>query len=310
MSTPSNNKSAKNTKAAPKSAAKGRKVYKKSAEPREKRAPLESLTNDFPVFMIRSKQSLEALDQALSVYGDVGYLRVVYDGEGNETDRSIAVFSFDMFEALCADGYDTYSRTHDMVVSQFALLKNHLPGPGRLNSLFISVPKNEAFTEAFVRSAIVSKLQHLSTWNIIPSNSWKITIPLKSREHGGVRGGCFVSFSAEVSAYAVAMLRLLLTDTYWPEHAEGTDREVFKCFWTRDRKGDGKSETGESEDGEEQKELTPEEKAAKIEREKAERIKKIAGSAETLGSRPSAAKGKGKGKKAPVVPVTEQPSLN
>lgn len=310
MSTPSNNKSAKNTaKANPKAAAKGRKVYKKSAEPREKRAPLESLTNEFPVFMIRSKQSLQALDEALSVYGDVGYLRVVYDGEGNETDRSIAVLSFDTFEALCADGFDVYSRAHDMVVSQFALLKNHLPGPGRLNSLFVSVPKDAAFTEAFVRGSVVDKLHHLATWNIIPEGSWKITIPLKSREHGGVRGGCFISFAADVNPLAVAMLRLLLTDTYWPEHAEGCDREVFKCFWTRDRKGDAKGESGEEgADGEDEKELTPEEKAAKAEREKAERIKKIAGAAKTVGSKPSAAKSKGK--KAPVVPVTEQPSLN
>jgi len=43
---------------------------------------------------------------------------------------------------------------------------------------------------------------------------------LKSREYGIGKGGCFVSFKNETPVQNIAMVRVLLTSTYWPEHDE------------------------------------------------------------------------------------------
>jgi hypothetical protein len=83
---------------------------------------------------------------------------------------------------------------------------------------------------------VTDKLKHLSEWGILEDNSWSINIPLKSREEGNLQSGCFISFKREISSRQIAMIRILLTDTYWPEQEDGSERSVFKCFWARDRK--------------------------------------------------------------------------
>jgi hypothetical protein len=192
----------------------------------------------FPVFLIHSKWSLNKLDTFLSNYGDVGFLRIVFDKDGNETDRNIAVLPESVYTALCKDGFDKRQYGKGFVISRYSLRENNFPGEERTSTLFVPVPKDLSADDDTVVSAIDDKLKHLSEWEIIPENSWSVNAPLKSREKGGIRGGCFVSFKRDVPLSCRAMVRVLLSDTYWPASDEGLtdERSVFHCFWARAHK--------------------------------------------------------------------------
>jgi len=99
-------------------------------------------------------------------------------------------------------------------------------------SFFIPVPR--PCEEIEVIRIITDKLIHLSEWQIIPENCWELDVPVESRERGYVNEA-FVSFSPEISLQQISMTRILLTDTYWPEREELTERPVFRCFWANNQ---------------------------------------------------------------------------
>lgn len=190
----------------------------------------------FPVFLIHSGKSLTEIDSFLSFYGEVGFLRIMYNSDGSETNRTIAILPETSYDRLVREGYGRRQYGKNFSISVFELKDNNYPGEGRTKTLFIPVPKDFATDDSVVVKTIKAKLEHLAEWAIVDADSWSIKVPLKSRESGGIRGGCFVSFKREVSIHAIAMVRLLLTDTYWPEVDATTDRQVFQCTWARDRK--------------------------------------------------------------------------
>lgn len=269
----------------------------------------------FPVFMIHSSWSLEQLDAFLANRGDVGFLRIVYDNEGKETDRTIAILPELLYDALCKEGFDRRQYGRGFKISQFLLNDSNMPGEGRTKTLFVPVPKNMSESDGQVIAAVVGKLDHLSEWGIIPPNSWSVNVPLKSREKGGVRSGCFVSFKREVELERVAMTRVLLTDTYWPETEGNTERPVFRCFWARDRKerndnsefkersgkGESKERSGKSESkgkGEAKTSDKSKVSSEEIQQEKKRQaIQKVVKKAKPVA------------KKAPTIPVNAQPTL-
>lgn len=263
----------------------------------------------FPVYVIHSKWSLLQLDTFLSDYGDVGFLRIVYDKDGNETDRNIAILPESSYTALCADGFDRRQHGKGFVIAPYVLRDNNFPGEERTNTLFIPVPKDLSEDDGAVSSAISDKLKHLSEWNIIPADSWSVNVPLKSREKGGIRGGCFVSFKRDVPIECRAMVRLLITDTYWPESDDNSsdERSIFRCFWARDRKPhDNKEHSGRKEytDKRGAKKLSPDQETDEAkETKKREAIQKVVKKAKPVaGAAP---------KKAATVPIptTSQPTL-
>jgi hypothetical protein len=183
------------------------------------------------------------LDNFLKDFGDVGFMRIVYDNDGIETNRTIAILEHNVYLSLCKQGYGdskiengTRGQNRLFRVSPFYLNEKCLPGDGRTKNLFIPVPRNYAVNYDLVVSAVTDKLKHLSEWGIIDDDSWSINVPLKSREKGDVKGGCFISFNNDISVQNIAMVRILLTDTYWPPQNENEERPVFRCFWSRERK--------------------------------------------------------------------------
>jgi hypothetical protein len=193
----------------------------------------------FPVYIIRSKWSLVQLDNFLKYYGDVGFLRIVYDINGRETDRTIAILSESAYASLCAKGYNSHRNSqgvpNNFTVSPFILKENDFPGNNTTATLFVPVPKPLCGDETEVLATIIDKLKHLSEWGIVEDESWVLNLPLVSREKGGVKKGCFISFKRGVSIESIAMVRVLLTDTYWPDEDINGERPVFRCFWARDR---------------------------------------------------------------------------
>lgn len=254
----------------------------------------------FPVYMIYSDWSLPQLDTFLAKYGNVGFLRIVYDNDGKETNRTIAVLPETAYDALCSDGYDHRQYGRGIKISQFLLNESNFPGEGRNKTLFVPVPKDLGGDDSQVISAIVDKLKHLAEWNIIPADSWSVNVPLKSREKGGVRSGCFISFKREVVLDRIAMARVLLTDTYWPEENAEAERPVFRCFWARDRKEYVPKTAGKSSSSGKTEE-SPEDQVKVKEEKKRRSIQNLAKGAKPVG--------KFTPKKASTVPITVQPTL-
>lgn len=253
----------------------------------------------FPVYMLHSHWSLSQMDTFLAGYGDVGFLRIVYDNEGKETDRTIAILPDAVYDGLCKDGYDRRQYGRGIKVSEFLLNESNYPGEGRTKTLFVPVPKNLGSDDGQVIAAVVGKLEHLAEWGIVPSGSWSVNVPLKSREKGGVRSGCFISFKREVSLDAIAMTRVLLTDTYWPEVDEAGERPVFRCFWARDRKEHKDNGEKSERKGKGKNEAPSEEEKQAKEEKKKKAIQKVVKKAKPVA----------KASTTPVVPVVEQPTL-
>jgi len=260
----------------------------------------------FPVFLIHSKWSLDRIDNFLNTFGEVGFLRIVYDGNGNETDRNIAILSESAYEKLCDEGYDKRQYGKGLVISRYSLRDNNFPGDGKTSTLFVPVPKTLSADDDGVIKIVTNKLKSLSAWDIIPEDSWSVTAPLRSREKGVIRGGCFISFKKNVSLSARAMVRVLITDTYWPESESENDNNtklenpIFHCFWSRARKERQPKESNTNQDSLESKE-----------EKKKESIKKMVKNAQPVSSSKKQQKDGGKKKKTSTVPIPKglQPSL-
>jgi hypothetical protein len=233
----------------------------------DKQVPVSTRT--FPVYVIHCKWSLTTLDKFLATFGQCGFLRIVYEtvrdekterGNKNhqeskgpqETDRNIAILSKEAYDGLIAAGYGDRKFSREFKIAPYELNRGNYPGPGQLNTLFVPVPHSWADDDAQVQEVINEKLEHLAEWDIVPRDSWKIVVPLKSRGSGGVKSGCFIKFDRSVPLDTIAMARVLLTDTHWPEQEttaaprsskskpstslfqEDAAQAVFRCYWTRE----------------------------------------------------------------------------
>lgn len=257
----------------------------------------------FPVYLIYSKWSLLQLDNFLKDFGDVGFLRIVYDNDGKETDRTIAILPETVYDYLCEEGYGevakgTRSYGRGLRISPFRLKDSSIQGEGRSKTLFVPVPKT--LDDSQVIPAVIDKLKHLSEWGIVQDNSWSVNVPLKSREEGNLQSGCFVSFKRDVSIKQVAMIRVLLTDTYWPDQEDGSDRAVFRCFWARDRKERPAKPQGENKFQRGTKQSREKNNVSESDKKKKELIQNTVRKAKPV---------KIDQKKAPTVPSTAQPTL-
>ncbi len=196
----------------------------------------------FPVYIIYSRLSLQQLDKFFERFGDVGFMRIMYDKTGAETNRTIALVNEGCYNALKAKGYalcqfDEKVIKDDVKITKFVMSPQMVQSDKTVRKLYIPVPTQLNDDESFVNDSIEDKLLHLVAWSIIPLHCWKITIPVKSREKGGVKGGCQISFDKDVELERIAMVRLLMTDTYWPNrNTDNEERPVFKCYWHRGRK--------------------------------------------------------------------------
>lgn len=228
----------------------------------------------FPVYMIHSGWSIPKLDLFLNGYGAAGYLRVVYDHNGKETSQTIAMLTKQAYDALCKDGYSGQGRGRGFKITPYTLNSYSYPSKDSTETLFVPVPKTLSVDDTSVITTIEDKLSHLAEWGIIPNGSWTINVPLQSRELGGVRVGCFITFKREVTLDQKAMVRILMNDTYWPETNTSTERSILRCRWAHNQRSNAKSDRkGKTEVKQEEKEPKTE-KAA---------IQKIANHAKPVG---------------------------
>lgn len=203
-------------------------------------------TQTFKVYLIHSRRSLTSIEGFLNGYADskngdgIGYIRIVYDREGHETNRTIAILSDSVYDRLLKDGCDRHRDGRDFAISPFTLKDFNFPGEGRTNSLFVPVPESLRGHSDEVVQAISDKLAHYADWDVLPDQSWTIKPVLVSREVGDIKNGCFISFKNDVTVESRAMIRVLLSDSYWPirhtdnlEDSDDDKKEIFQCFWAR-----------------------------------------------------------------------------
>lgn len=192
--------------------------------------------------MIYSGWSLASIQEYLQQYGGAKYLRIIYDFRtSKDTNRTLAVLDEEVYGLLVCNGVDKRPGGKDFSISRYILRDSQLPGKDKITKLFIQVPPVFRHRESFVRNSLEEKLHQLAEWNIIPANSWILTIPLQSRETGILRGGCYVSFK-DVSPQAIALVKICINDTCWDKNKTDPLGEVVRCFWARS--APAKSQTG------------------------------------------------------------------
>jgi hypothetical protein len=200
------------------------------------------MESPFPqVYLITSKFSLPHLDETLSQYGELGYLRVVYVN-GKETNNTIAIMSLKTYQAACEAGYsaqDPASAKSGIRIAPYLFKNNETDSTSR--QLFVPVPSVFSAVDTVIVAVVGDKLKHLAEWDILPDKSWNFGIPIKSREEGEVKGSCYITFNEQVSQVQIQLVRVLLNDTHWPE-VNGHKRATFKCYWAKEkgRKSEGR----------------------------------------------------------------------
>jgi len=202
-------------------------------------ASADFVESKYPVFILFSPKTVAWLTDLVrqfvperDAHSDP-FLRVVRGPMNRETNRTIAVFSEGTYQRLKEAGYCEYNSENQVRVARFELRSNDFPEAGATASLFVPVPLAISGNEVQIEQYINHRLKRLVDWGLLPAESWSLTLPLRSRTHGGVKGGCTISFDSSVDPEAVALTRRVLTDSDWEGLGGGADLK-FVCHWARD----------------------------------------------------------------------------
>lgn len=188
------------------------------------------------VFVAYSSLSLEAIREFLLQFGpasEVSHLRVSYDRDGFETDRTILVMHQNIYDKAVAAGFNKRSPDMDFSIAPYHIGKFNLPKDGFTFNMYLPLPRDFTLTEAQVRRQLNDKLKTLVGFGAFPSDSYRITVPKLSRESGELKGSCFLTFDARVDSTTLASVRLALDNTSWSSE-DGTERETCHCYWAFD----------------------------------------------------------------------------
>jgi len=214
----------------------------------------------YPVYVVYCRLPVSIIDKRLRHYGPVGFIRIVFEAGQDgpkETDRNIVLLQPETYNKLVADGYGERNPTNDLRIASYQLSSRDYPNQFQLNALFVPVPPVWANADLDVHGVVTDKLKLLVEWGIIKDGSYKVSVPVHSRQTGGVKGGCHINFEKDVTLEQIAMVRVILTDTYWPDipqqkpsepkgkgkgkgkeekakAPEPVPRAVFHCRWQRD----------------------------------------------------------------------------
>lgn len=219
-----------------------------------RRAPRKpvALPGNSNLYCITSGETLSKIREVIeSGYGPCPVLRIMFshrqqaDGSFRlvDSNKTIAVLNDETYRGLCESMYDTYQpgrKGFNMVVKKFELFENNMPKDEGNRTLFVPVPQTFKKSSEVVREFLNEHLSLLADYGVIPEGSWDIKIPLKDRDCAIIKNGCFIKFSEEVPVSVVAVTRMLVNDTKWPEdeddEEDGGRVLTVRCKWARTRK--------------------------------------------------------------------------
>jgi hypothetical protein len=240
------------------------------------------------VYIIFSKWDVKKIVQFCRVYGEVFWSRLVYDKNGNETDRTLVILSDEAYAGLVKAGYGSEdqkrgsnsNRAAGFRIDRYVLheKQEHPDAP----TLFVPAPREHRDSSVVMEGIVDEKIRTLAECDLLPMDSWTVDAPPRSRESGGVKSGAYITFDTGVEHGRVAMVRLLITDTYWPSVESKETPAIFRCFWARERVPRAKRDSSVRSTWAERtsnKKLSPEEREKLHEERRLARVTKLLESA-------------------------------
>lgn len=253
----------------------------------EAQAPISNIHFKNGVYIIFSKWEVKKIVQFCRTYGEVFWSRLVYDKSGKETDRTLMILSDEAYNGLVKAGYGSEehkrgsnsNKAAGFRIARYVLREDseHTDAP----TLFVPAPKEQRDSTVVMEGIVDSKLRTLAECDILPMDSWVVEAPPRSRESGEVRSGAYITFDTNVERARIAMVRLLINDTYWPDVGNKETLSIFRCYWARERvsrpKHGPRTTRAEKVDGD--KKLTPEERVKLHEERRLAHVTKLLESA-------------------------------
>jgi hypothetical protein len=188
-------------------------------------------TKQYNVFIVYSRKSLDSITEILLDLnaGDVSYCKIIRDGEGRETNRTLVVADESVYKAAANEGLTSRSFNRDFTITRYKLTERNAPKEDQTYKLFIPYPKLRGIN---AEKQLDDMLQRLVDVNLLAKNSYRITVPLKSRQTGVVKGSIFVTFDSSVDKELIQLVKLIIDGAHWFSEDEDESEEV-KCFWAR-----------------------------------------------------------------------------
>ena len=213
----------------------------------------------YKVVVIYSGWPLSTIKTKLYDFGtssDFGMFRVDrYKGE--ETNRTICLMTTNFFDTLMNNGYSKRRYGEDFCCSEYKLREHNFPKDGESNNLFISLPKELSASEC--RQQLLSKMDQIMEFGVFGADEMKINIPMKSRENDIHNGSAFMTFKREIPRDVVALVKILLHDTWLYGNLSNFDETnaapdssqitsfLCQCYWARERISSSSRESTGSE---------------------------------------------------------------
>ncbi|MEM4261057.1 MAG: hypothetical protein QXG00_07485 [Candidatus Woesearchaeota archaeon] len=179
------------------------------------------------VYSIQSNLSCTNISEFLKQFGICNFIKA-------DSNGSIVILSLEVYNKLINNTYIS------KFIAPYIISSEEISKASR--SLLITVPKEIIISDYEIENFIELLLNKFVLWRILKSNSWKIDIPLESREFGIIKGQCFIDFNESVSIETVALIRNLINGLYWPIRFVFHDliiRErispTIRCFWSKQK---------------------------------------------------------------------------
>lgn len=184
-----------------------------------------------PVYVIFSSRSLDELHTTLSRYGheeDIHLLKVEYDRQGQDTNRTLAILG------------SSFSGIQNKDNLGFRIQKFELRNqkPYETQTLCITLPKDLGLKAMQISDVVHDKLQVLIDSGIITEKDFKFNIPLKNRELDLPKASCYLCFEKTVDGKSVKtvddetlkVVRSVLYRSSWPKK-DPDDYDEKKIFF-------------------------------------------------------------------------------
>lgn len=240
MSTkPTGSKGSANVKKVVKSIGQEKSYNLPSAKQSERKERVPGFTDPkLPVYIVHSQLSVDDIRKTLVDLdaGSVGTVKIDYDRFGKETNRTIVIAEPSVYEAAVAAGLDKRSRKFDFAITPYELREHNQPFTNCLYSFYIPFPKDFDISAQDARKQVEGLFDELVNHGLLEDGSYRVSVPLKSREIGEPRGHVFVTFSRDVTDRVIELAKVAIDHSLWVSGVEFDSWEELRCLWSRDPK--------------------------------------------------------------------------
>lgn len=188
--------------------------------------------SNYPIYIIYSGWTIENIICFFKKWKDethFGFFKILYDYNGNQTNKTIVVISDSLYADLMRHGYGQKNYGSDFYIKNY-YIDNLLPPANKSSNLFI--PTTIKNTKNSVIEILNINLNNMAMFNIIKRNSWELKFPIDSYNDTYLKMGCFILFKNE-SAINIGVVRFLLNNASWYDTNGKLPlyNNIIKCEW-------------------------------------------------------------------------------